>query len=191
MSAASPAASPARHRWVALLRGINVGGHRSVKMAALREAFEAQGATNVRTVVQSGNVVFDHASAEGAAPALRAQLASGLAAAFGFDIPVVLRSARQFAQRAAADPFAAQAAEPQHAHVWFLEHAPPRPDTAGLDRLKADSERWHLAGDAFYLHAPEGIGRSKLAAGAERLLGVAATARNLRTVQTLGSMLDD
>jgi uncharacterized protein (DUF1697 family) len=168
-----------------------VGGHRVVKMAALREAFEALGAAGVRTVVQSGNVVFDHATAERDAPALRSHLEAGLAATFGFAVPVLLRSARQFERAAAAHPFSAQAAEPQHAHVWFLEHAPASADTAGLDRLKAATERWHLAGDAFYLHAPDGIGRSKLAAGAERLLGVAATARNARTVETLRALLGE
>jgi uncharacterized protein (DUF1697 family) len=183
--------SPASHRWVALLRGINVGGHRPVKMVALREAFEAMGASNVRTVVQSGNVVFDHPTAERGAAALRQQLQAHLEATFGFAIPVLLRSARQFAHVAALHPYAADAAEPTHAHVWFLDGPASKADRAGLDRLKSATERWHLDAEAFYLHAPDGVGNSKLAAAAERLLGTTATARNLRTVETLRAMLDD
>lgn len=178
------------HRWVALLRGINVGGHRPVPMAALREAFAGMGAARARTVVQSGNVVFDHARDASHAAALRETLELGLAAAFGFEIPVLLRDAGRFRAAAEANPFAADAAQPAHGHVWFLDGRATGADTAGLDRLKSPTERWHLDGDTFYLHAPDGVGRSKLAAAAERLLGVAATARNLRTVESLCALLD-
>ncbi len=183
------AAASGAHRWVALLRGINVGGHRLVKMPALRAVFESLGATDVHTVVQSGNVVFDHATPEREGTALRHVLQAGLAKALGFEVPVLLRSAAQFRKAAAAHPFAKEAAEPTHAHVYFLDEAPPHPDRAALDQLASPTERWHLHGDAFYLHAPDGVGRSKLAAGAEKKLGVPATARNQRTVESLLALL--
>ena len=170
-------------RWIALLRGINVGGRHRVPMAELRELFEGAGCEEVRTYIQSGNVVL-------AAPrADREELADRLAGAVeeakGFRPAVMLLTLDGLDAAMEANPFPEATAEPNRLHLWFLAG---EPDEAGLDALeavRAPSERFGLSGRVFYLHAPDGIGRSKLAERVERALGVEATARNWRTVATL------
>ncbi len=81
--------------------------------------------------------------------------------------------------------------EPKSLHVFFLESTPENPDLDGIETLKQESERYHLDGRVFYLHAPEGIGRSKLSARVERLVGVPVTARNWRTVSRIAEMAEE
>ncbi len=80
--------------------------------------------------------------------------------------------------------------EPKTLHLYFLAVTPERPDLDALERIKGERERFVLVDGVFYLHAPEGIGRSKLAANAEKLLGIPATARNWRTVGKVMEMAD-
>jgi len=82
-----------------------------------------------------------------------------------------------------ANPFPAAIEDPKTLHLYFLSSAPIDADIGGLEKLKSTSESFELIEQVFYLHAPDGIGRSKLAAGAEKLLGVPATGRNWRTAQ--------
>jgi uncharacterized protein (DUF1697 family) len=86
------------------------------------------------------------------------------------------------------NPFAEAATDPGALHAGFLAAAPENPNLKTLASLKTDSERFHLVDKVFYLHAPEGIGRSKLAARAEKLLGVPMTDRNWRTVCKIREM---
>ncbi len=88
----------------------------------------------------------------------------------------------------AKNPFPEAESDPTSLHLGFLACVPDDPDVKGLESLKKDSERFRLIDRVFYLHAPEGVGRSKLAAGAERLLGVTMTDRNWRTVRKIGEM---
>jgi uncharacterized protein (DUF1697 family) len=83
------------------------------------------------------------------------------------------------------NPFPQAACEPQSLHFFFLEKPPTNPRTKALESAKAETESYVLTDRVFYLHAPDGIGRSKLASTAEKHLGVTATARNLRTVEKL------
>ncbi len=172
--------------YVALLRGINVGGRHALRMATLREVIEAAGATRVATYIQSGNVVFAHA-ARTCAP-LEARLAAAITKAAGFPVPVVLRSAVELATVIAGNPFGPQPHE--HLHVMFC---PKRPAATALDKLDATAfapERWAIGASEVYLHLPNGMGKSKLAVSASRLAALKdATTRNWRTVETLGGML--
>jgi uncharacterized protein (DUF1697 family) len=86
------------------------------------------------------------------------------------------------------NPFPEAEADPKTLHVGFLGAAPPNPDMLALERLKRDSERFELIDTRFYLHAPEGVGRSKLAVGAEKALGVPMTDRNWNTVRNIWEM---
>ena len=104
---------------------------------------------------------------------------------------VQLFSAREFRSIVEANPFAEATEDPSRLHVFFLGAKPASPRLDALEKLKASTERFQLTPRAFYLHAPEGIGRSKLAAAVERLLGVPVTARNWRTVETLGRMVEE
>ncbi len=172
--------------WIALLRGVNVGGHRKVPMADLRRVVAALPATDVRTYVQSGNVVFGSPRRREAD--VVAAVEGALAAEFGFPIDVIARSAADLAAVLTANPLLADDRDPARLHVTFL----PRPPKAGavdpgLQRVGADE--YVLVGRDLYLYTPDGIGRSKLVTVlSDRRLGVAGTARNWRTVTTLAAM---
>ena len=165
---------------IALLRGINVGGRGKLPMAELRDILTALGARDATTYIQSGNAVF-----RGRLAAI--QIAGAIEAAHGFQPQVVVLTRDALNAAIAANPFRCAEATPKALHFFFLA-APAAPDAGALDALRAADEDWRLLGRVFYLHAPSGIGRSKLAERAERLLGVAVTARNWNTVARLADL---
>lgn len=172
----------ARH--VALLRGINVGGKRSVPMPALKSVFEKAGCTNVETYIQSGNVVF------GAPVASLAKLADVLPKqmekAFGFPMPVVLRSAADFAKVPTANPFLRAGAAPESLHVAFLRDAPTKAAVAALDPARSPGDRFAVVRADVFLELPNGVAKTKLSnAWLDSKLGTVSTVRNWRTVLTL------
>ena len=173
--------------FVALLRGINVGGKNRVAMADLREAMESAGFANPRTYIQSGNVVFEHTGR--AARKHEAALRELIAEVFGFEPRVLVISRAAFLSACENNPFPGAEVEPKTLHLFFLERAPKDPDEERLQAL-CKGERYVLSDAVFYLHSPGGFSDSKLAAGAEKALGVAATARNWRTVGKIREMLD-
>ena len=166
--------------YIALFRGINVGGKHSLPMQSLKSILEDLGCRQVRTYIQSGNVVFQHAEVD------RAQLAEQISAEVeerhAFRPQVLLLPVEAFEQAVALNPFPNATAEPKTLHVSFLAEEPGSPDLAGLESLKTERERFALIGRLFYLYAPDGIGRSKLATRIEKALGVPATDRNWRSV---------
>ena len=165
--------------WIALFRAINVGGRNTLPMKELTDVLAQLGLSDIRTYIQSGNVVFR--SSQHDRGALTAKIREAVHASHGFPPATILLKAEELAQAITANPFPAAAAEPKSLHLYFLAQ-PPAPDLAALNALKASSEAFAIVGQVFYLHAPQGIGRSKLAAGAEKRLGVETTARNWRTV---------
>jgi uncharacterized protein (DUF1697 family) len=165
---------------IALLRGINVGGKNALPMPALVRLLEALGAKDVRTFIQSGNAVFGMPGADAAGMAAR--MAQRIRQDFGFE-PVVLVMPRQgLAAAMAHNPFVQAQASPSTLHLGFMPQAPTHPDMAGLQALRSGDEAFYLIDAVFYLHTPDGFGRSRLAARAEKLLGVDVTYRNWRTV---------
>lgn len=174
--------------WIALFRGINVGGHNTMPMAALKATFESAGCSSVQTYIQSGNVIF--ASASKSKQNLGKRLGDAIEDQFGSRPKILLLSEGDFRAALGNNPFLDAVAEPKTLHFFFLDSPPKSPDIEGIDRLALSSERFELIDAVFYLHTPEGFGRSKLAAGAERKLGEPATARNYTTIQTLSEMLD-
>jgi len=170
--------------WIALLRGVNVGGRNRLPMKEFSRELEALGFADVRTYIQSGNVVFRASPHDGSGATLAGSIAAGIHKEFGFLPGVVVLNQEEFARAAAANPFREAEAERdgRALHLFFLSAAPRKIDHAGLDAVKKPSERWRVVGSVFYLHAPEGFGNSKLAAKAEKCLGVPATARNWRTI---------
>jgi uncharacterized protein (DUF1697 family) len=175
--------------WIGLLRGVNVGARNRLPMAELRQIIADVGGADVRTYVQSGNAVFTAAADDRAALAQR--LAAALERAKGFRPAVLLLTCDELVQAMAANPFPEATAEPTTLHLFFLSRVPPHPDLDALERVRAGAERYALRGMVFYLWSPGGIGRSKLAAKAERALGVEATARNWRTVEHLAELLQE
>lgn len=166
--------------YVAFFRGINVGGKGSLPMTELVAALEEIGARKVRTYIQSGNAVFE--SAEKSLARLAKQLSAEIMKRRGFEPHVCILTLEALAKAIADNPFPEAVIDPSSLHLGFLASSPTNPDLKKLSGLKKESERFQLTENVFYLHAPEGVGRSKLAASAEKLLGVPMTDRNWRTV---------
>ena len=173
--------------YVALLRGINVGGSHMVKMADLKRLMEECGCADVRTYIQSGNSVFRSAASD--VSRLEKKIAGAIAKSHGFEPRVLVLAGAELKRAAAANPFPEAAREPKTVHLFFLGAKPAKPDLKAIEALKAKTERFALKGRVFYMHTPEGLGKSKLATRAERLLGVDATARNWSTVTALLEMV--
>lgn len=169
---------------VLLLRGINVGGRNALPMAELRALLEGLGAEDVATYIQSGNAVFrGEVTAEA--------VSDKIEAAKGFRPQALVMSRDRLAKVMAANPFPEEgAAEGKSVRVWFVE-GKPQPLNEETRGLAATSERIEVTDKAAYLHAPEGIGRSKLAAKLEKALGVPATARNWRTVEAIAKLVEE
>lgn len=169
---------------IALLRGINVLGRNIIKMSALQAHFETWGARKVRTYIQSGNVVFEHREAKPAI--LRASLEKHLAAKLGFTVPTLVKSAKELAAIARANPYAASLPEfGRFMYVCFLEKPPGAQAIASVQTLTTDDERLMVKGAAAYAYYANGLGRAKLShAVIERKLGM-TTMRNWNTVSAL------
>jgi len=166
--------------YIALLRAINVGTGRKVPMTDLRAAFEDLGHTKVETYIQSGNVVFG--SSQPAVTA-RAALEKRLARDFGFDITVLLRTPKQLARVASANPYG------PNAYVTFLEEKAKAQLVRALDPKSFAPEAFMIDGTEVYLHLPNGSGRTKLNnTFFEKKLDTRATTRNWNTVNTLLEM---
>lgn len=175
-------------RHVLLLRGINLGPRNRVAMPALRELLAGAGFANVRTYVQSGNVVLETRRT----PAAAAQACEELIAAeLGLDIAVVARTRDELAEVVRRDPLGDVADNPKGYQVSFLESELDPEVAERLGGLAAGGERMQLIGREIYAWHPGGVARSKLWAGlAGKGLGVKATARNWTTVTTLLEMAD-
>jgi uncharacterized protein (DUF1697 family) len=171
---------------VIMLRGINLGPARRVPMADLRALFGEAGYEDVRTYVQSGNIVLEST----AKPAeLERDAAKLIAERFGFDVPVVVRTARQLAAVVKLNPLGDVADDPKRYQVSFLTGKPGAEVVRALTEAAVESERVAFHGREIYAWHPEGVARSKLwNALAGKALGVTATARNWTTVTTLLEM---
>lgn len=170
-------------RLLALLRGINVGGRGRLRMTDLRAALTAIGCTDIQTYIQSGNAVVT--GGRDLATALRREIDQR----HGFEPVVIVLDADELARVMATNPYAVVgSSRPTSVHVYFLEARPAEDAPARLQALCAPGESFELSGRVLYLHAPEGIGRSRLVKGLDRALGCAATGRNWRTLQTLAKM---
>ena len=166
--------------YIALFRGINVGGKNSLPMNELVAILEDIGAKRARTYIQTGNAVFQ--SQEADSLQLSKQLTAAIKKRFGFEPHVLILGLDAIDRAIAKNPFPDAEADPSNLHLGFLASAPKNPDLEKLNNLRTENERFYLTDEVFYLHAPDGVGRSKLAANSERLLGVAMTDRNWRTV---------
>lgn len=172
--------------FVALFRGLNVGGKNVLPMKDLVALLEGMGLRDVETYIQSGNAVFR--SEEEDASLLSGRIRTAIEKVHGFEPQVLLLEPEAVERAVLSNPFPEAEPEPKTLHVYFLASTPELPDLDDLERIRDDRERFVLEGGIFYLHAPDGVGRSRLAANAEKLLGVPATARNWRTVRKVLEM---
>jgi uncharacterized protein (DUF1697 family) len=173
--------------FIALLRGVNVGGRNLVPMAELRELCEGLGWADVRTYIASGNLVFE---AEGDEGRVARELQSAVERRFGIETPAIVRSAAAWKAYVDGNPFS-NASEREPGLV-MLALANRAPDDGAAETLRArarDGERIEPVGDALWIHYPSGSGRSKLSPGTlDKAVGSPVTTRNWRTVVKLWEM---
>jgi uncharacterized protein (DUF1697 family) len=165
--------------YIALLRGINVGGNNKLPMRELVTLLEGLGLQGVKTYIQSGNVVFQTERTD--TTQLSQAITDAIRQNHGFAPYVLLQDLKTYQAALAANPFPEAEAEPKSLHLFFMDAHPQSPNLEALERVKAPNERFELIDQVFYLHAPDGIGRSKLAEQMGKGWGVNITARNWRT----------
>jgi len=171
---------------VALLRGINLGSHKKVPMARLRDLAEGLGLSDPRTYVQSGNLVVETDLDEAGTVEL---LEGALHKEFGFTVPVISRSADEMADIASGHPFTDLGIDDRLLHVAFLDRVPDQSLHDRIDATRYAPDRFHCDGREIYLAYPNGSGRSKLShALLEKQLDVSATSRNWRTVSKVAEL---
>ena len=173
---------------IALLRGINVGGQKIVRMERLRASCAALGFRNVETYLQSGNVVFQ----AGRRPLsmLAAQIGDAIRRDFGFAVSVVVKTSGEMADVIARNPFLRERGiDVSKLHVTFLSAPVPRRALKNLEGLSRQSDRFYVGRREVYLYCPEGYGRTKFSnAALEKALSVRGTTRNWRTVTALSEI---
>jgi uncharacterized protein (DUF1697 family) len=167
-------------RYVGLLRGVNLGGRNRLSMAELRTLAESLGYREVRTFIQSGNLVFS--ASKRVAPAV---LEAAIATRFGLEVPVVLRTGAELEAAVRANPFAE--ADLSRLHVGFMAGPPAASALAGLERGPFLPEEFAVQGADVYLYLPEGVARTKLPRYLERRLGP-MTVRNWKTLGSLAEL---
>lgn len=171
-------------KYVALFRGINVGGNNILPMKALCALFEANGCANVSSYIQSGNVMFDVPPK--AVAQLPAKLEAAIAKRFGFRPPVQLRSADELAAVVAGLPFP----DPKAVYVGFLAAAPTKAALASLDVELGAPDRYVVRGREIYLEIVSNAARTKLTvAYFDKRLATVTTMRNWNTVVKLRGLL--
>ena len=167
--------------FVALFRGINVGGRNILPMKELVSLLENNSCHGVKTYIQSGNAVFRSAKPP-------KNICQAIERKFGFKPDVLFIERMEFLEMVSANPY--NAPKGNQIHFYFCQDI-PNTNEEKLEALKSETEKYLINGKVAYLYAPDGIGRSKLAANVERCLGVPATGRNLNTVNKLVKMLQN
>jgi uncharacterized protein (DUF1697 family) len=177
-----PAGRPGN--WVALLRGVNVGGRNRLPMEDLAAYFVEAGCSEVRTLIQSGNVLFRATPAVAAAAPGR--VAARIEKAWGHRPPMVLRSGEEVARVLAENPLQVAGLDEELLHVVFLAERPARAAVAALDPARSLGDRFVVRGREVFLYLPRGVSGTRLTADyLDRTLGTMGTWRNWRTVRRI------
>ena len=172
---------------VALLRGINVGGKNMIPMKGLAELFVAAGCAEVRTYIQSGNVVFR--ANDAAAAWIGAAITAAIGKRFGLAVPGVVRSAPELREAVRHNPFVGKGIDEARLFVSFLANRPDRGKVASLDPKRSPPDEFVVRGGEIYLKLLNGAGKTKLTnAYFDSKLSTISTARNWRTTLTLLAM---
>jgi uncharacterized protein (DUF1697 family) len=174
--------------YVALLRGINVGGNNKLPMKDLVGIFAESDCENPRSYIQSGNVLFD--ASPGVAAGVSGRVAARIADRFGYRTPVILRTAAELATVLAHNPFLAEGIAEEELHVYFLEDRPDPPRALQLDPDRSPPDRFAVLGREVFLRLPNGMARTKLTnAYFDSKLATTSTARNWRTIAKLVELM--
>lgn len=177
--------------YVSFLRGINVGGHKLVKMEKLRSSLEALGFESVKTYIQSGNVVFK--AKKTSTPALSKKIEDKIVKDFGFPASVITRSSDELGQIIAKNSLLPNAAiDPAKLHVMFLSEAAEGGALKKIAALAVPPEECRCAERELYFYFPNGVSQSVFfKTPVDRILAVTTTMRNWKTVNTLQQMCRD
>jgi uncharacterized protein (DUF1697 family) len=174
--------------YVALLQGINIGSKKRIRMEALRDLIAADGGEDIRTYVNSGNVVFRHAESD--VPALEARVEHALEAHIGLPVPVLVRTGVEMKAIVAANPFPDAETEPKTLHVLFLRSHPHVDNIDAADEIETGPDRFAVHGREVYFFLPNLMSGATLdMKQVQKVLNVGdATARNWNTVTKLAEM---
>lgn len=174
--------------YIALLRGINVGGNKIIKMLDLKAMFQTLGFENVRTYIQSGNIVFE--SDEGSESLLTGVIERKIHEVFGFEVSVIIRTLAEMENVIANDPF--QLSEPEEFKRWYVTFLPAEPSAEALDKLRTyenGPDKVRFVGREMYILYEVSVSQSPLfKVPFDRILGMTITARNWNTVNKLVTM---
>ena len=168
--------------YISLFRGINVGGNNLLSMKKLTPLCESLGAAHVKTYIQSGNLVYQYHED------LTQVLQESIQKTFGFTPKIHTLPLSTYRTILDKNPY--QDEEPKHVHCFFCFPEVSNAESESIAALKTVNETYLITKNAFYLFAPDGIGRSKLAAKIEKLLGVNTTARNLNSLNKILSLAE-
>jgi uncharacterized protein (DUF1697 family) len=170
--------------YISILRGINVSGHKMIKMDALRKMYEELGFKNVKTYIQSGNVVFQYKKAK--PEDLEKKIAKQIRTDFSFEVPVMVKEVNEIEDVIKNSPFVKRKEDVTKLHVTFLSG---EPEAVHINKIKEGNygvDEYILKGNAIYLFCPGGYGNTKLNNNFfENKLKVVATTRNWKTVNEL------
>jgi uncharacterized protein (DUF1697 family) len=172
--------------WVALLRGINVGRNKRIAMADLRAMLESLGNADVRTLGQSGNLIFS--SAQRHAEPLEQEISAGIRANFGMDVAVLLRTAAEFAAAVDANPLVSRGVDAAALHAAFLSAEPAAATVRALDHAAFLPDEFAFGKRVIYLRLPNGVMGTTLPDW-DKVLGVRATQRNWNTTTKLRDLI--
>jgi uncharacterized protein (DUF1697 family) len=174
--------------YVALLRGINLGGHKKIKMDELRASLAALGFAEVKTYIQSGNVVFKAAKISD--KALSKKIEATILSQFGHSVSVMIRTAEELEQVIANNPFLKQPDIDQtKLHVMFLREPPAPSALQQLETLVLKPDQFRSLGKELYFYLPNGVAESAvMKKPLDRVLAIPTTMRNWRTVNTVQQM---
>jgi len=177
-------------RYVSILRGINVSGKNKIKMTELADLYRSLAFTAVESYIQSGNVVFG--SPAGSNQEIASMIEEGIKEAFGLEVPVIVRSKKDFQKVISHNSFISRTGiDPAFLHVTFLERKPGKDRLAAFSPSGLGQDEFAVSATEVYLYCPGGYGKTKLSnAFLEKQLGVTATTRNWKTVNTLNEMLN-
>ena len=171
--------------YISILRGINVSGHKLIKMDALRKSFESMGFSNVKTYLQSGNIIFSYDDIE--EKNLEEQISKEIKKEFGFDVPVIVLSIERLKHIIDHNPFVKDPIKDKlFLHITFLSSKPIEFSKDKIVEKKDKEEEIAFSDYAIYLYCPNGYGNTKLSNNfLERNLNVVATTRNFKTTNEL------
>jgi uncharacterized protein (DUF1697 family) len=172
-------------RYVALLRGINLGPAKKVSMPALRELAVGLGYDGVSTYINSGNLIFDSSKQ---AATLEREISAAIKRELGLEVDVAVRTGAQLSAVLAGNPY--PDGDPGLVTVAFLTGAAPATARQRVAEVATEAEPYTFAGSEVYVHYTTGQARSKLAANFSKIIGVSSTVRNIRTVGKLVELLE-